>query len=756
MNAHANDPKKTFKSVGTRPARPDGVDKVTGRARYGADMNMPGQLVGRILRSPHPHATIKKIDTSKAEKLKGVKAVITSADLPDLTDGDDDLRSVLENSMARGKVFYDGHAVAAVAAVDENTAKAALKLIDVEYKIHKHVTDVDQAILRKAPVLHKDCFTKGVKPKPTKPSNIAKSSEFGHGDVNKGFKKADIIIERSFKTEQAHQGYIEPHACVASISPDGTGELWVCTQGHFVFRQACAKMLGLDIAKLRVTSSEIGGGFGGKTHIWLEPVAMALSRKANRPVKLVMTRDEVFRASGPTSSASIDVKIGVKKDGTITAGEAHLRYSCGPWAGPWAMLGAMTSFACYDLQHVKTTGLEVLLNRPKTTAYRAPSAPMAAFAVESVIDELAAKVGMDPVAFRLKNAAKEGTQSSYGPVYGPIGIGPTLEAAQKHPHMSAPLGENQGRGMACGFWFNFGGQACTDLNISSDGSVTLTVGTIDVGGARASLGLVAAEELGIDYENVKVYIGDTGTLGFNEMTDGSRGTFASSTATIMAARQAIEVMRQRAAEAWEIPVENVTWKDGHAHAASKGKGKSNRAPMSLAEIASTASNTGGPIAGHAELVADGAGVSFATHICDVEVDPETGRTQVVRYTVIQDAGKAVHPSYVEGQFQGGAAQGIGWALNEEYVYGEDGRLQNSGFLDYRIPVCSDLPMIDTQILEIPNPNHPYGIRGVGETSIVPPLAAIGNAVSNAFGVRMTHVPMSPPRILAALEKAEKA
>ena len=508
----------------------------------------------------------------------------------------------------------------------------------------------------------------------------------------------------------------------------------------------------MDVAKLRVTSSEIGGGFGGKTHLWLEPVALALSRKANRPVKLVMSREEVFRSSGPTSATSIDIKIGVTKDGTITAGEAELRYSSGPYVGSWAMLGAMTSFACYDLKNVKTVGLEVLVNRPKTTAYRAPSAPMAAFAVESMIDELAERIGMNALEMRIKNAAKEGTQSSYGPVYGPIGIGPTLDAAKKHPHMKAPLGANQGRGMACGFWFNFGGQSCTDLNISIDGTATITVGTIDVGGARASLSLVVAEELGIPYEKVKAVIADTGALGYNEMTDGSRGTFASSMSAIQSCRMAILDMRTRAAAMWEIDIDDVVWENGHAHAKAETDGNSNRPPLSMEDIAQKAAKTGGPIAGHAQIVADGAGVSFATHICDVEVDPETGSTRIVRYTVIQDAGKAVHPTYVEGQFQGGAVQGIGWALNEEYIYGEDGRLQNPGYLDYRIPVCSDLPMIDTQILEIPNPNHPYGVRGVGETSIVPPLAAIGNAVSNATGVRMTHVPMSPPRILAALDQ----
>lgn len=754
MNKEVKTVKESFESVGTTPLRPDGIDKVTGRARYGADLDLPGQLVGRVLRSPHAHASIKKIDTSKAEALPGVKAVITSRDMPDLTEGDRDLLGILENCMARKKVFYDGHAVAAVAAIDAKTAKAALKLIHVEYKILKHVTDVDEACEPKAPVLHKDCFTKGVKPKPARASNVAAVSEFGHGNVKTGFKSADVIVERNFRTEQAHQGYIEPHACVASISPDGSGELWVCTQGHFVFRQQCAQLMGMDESKLRVTSSEIGGGFGGKTHLWLEPVAIALSRKANLPVKLVMTREEVFRASGPTSAASIDIKIGITNKGIITAGEAELRYSSGPWKGSWGMLGAMTSFACYDMEHVRTVGKEILVNRPKTTAYRAPSAPMAAFAVESVIDELAAKIGMDPVKVRLKNVAKEGTRASYGPVYGPIGIEACLKAAQKHPHMSAKLKKNQGRGMACGFWFNFGGQACTDLNIAADGSVTLTVGTIDVGGARASLSLIVAEELGIPYEKVKTIIGDSGSLGYNEMTDGSRGTFASSISAISSARKAIDIMKQRAADTWEVPVSQVEWKDGHAVAT--GRKKSNRPPLSIADIASVADKNGGPIAGHSELVADGAGVSFATHICDVEVDPETGSTRVVRYTVLQDAGKAVHPAYVEGQFQGGAAQGIGWALNEEYVYGDDGRLQNPGFLDYRIPVCSDLPMIDTQILEIPNPNHPYGIRGVGETSIVPPLAAIANAVSNAFGVRMTHVPMSPPRILDALEKADMA
>ncbi len=741
---------KEFKLVGTRVTRPDGIDKVTGRARYGADAFAPGQLIGLILRSPHAHARIKKIDTSKAEKLSGVKAVITSADLPDLTNGDRGMRDTLENCMARKKALYDGHAVAAVAAIDAHTAREALKLIKVDYEILPHVTEVDEALKPNSPLLHDDIFTDGIEPKPTKSSNYCKFAEYGHGDIDAGFREADVIVSKSYKIEQAHQGYIEPHSCLANFSPDGSAEMWVCTQGHFVYRNTCALLLGMDANKLRVTASEIGGGFGGKTHVWMEPIALALSRKANRPVKVTMTREEVFRSTGPTSSASIDVKIGAKRDGTVTAAFAELRYQNGAFPFTWAEFGAMTAWACYDFKNVKSISKDVVLNRPKCAAYRAPSAPIAAFAVESTMDLVAKEIGMDALDFRIHNAAKEGTKSSYGPVYGPIGIGPTLQAAKNHPHMKVPLGKNQGRGLACGFWFNFGGQTCVDVNITPDGNATVAVGTIDVGGSRASLALAVAEELGIAYDKVRVVIADTSSLGHNDMTDGSRGTFSSSMACVDATRKAVQTLRERAAKTWEIGVDDVEWVNGEARATGASHG--NLSPLTLKDIAGGAGNTGGPIAGHSEIVADGAGVSFGTHICDAEVDPETGKTTIKRYTVIQDAGKAMHPSYVEGQYQGGAAQGIGWALNEEYIYGKNGRLQNAGFLDYRIPVCSDLPFIDTQILEIPNPHHPYGVRGVGETPIVPPLGAIGNAISNATGVRMTHVPMSPPRILKALKE----
>jgi CO/xanthine dehydrogenase Mo-binding subunit len=743
---------RLFKIVGTRPLRPDGVDKVTGRAKFGADIHVPNMLVGKVLRSPHAHARIKSIDPSKARALAGVKAVITSADLADLPSefipaGEMmvNYRDMTRNVLAREKALYEGHAIAAVAAVSEAVAAQALQLIEVEYEVLPHVLDVAQAMEPGAPLLHDDMYTIGVEPKPAKPSNVAKRVEFALGDVAAGFAKADVVVEREFTTQPVHQGYIETHACLASVSADGQAELWCSTQGQFIVRSFCAKLLGMELAKLRVTASEIGGGFGGKTVVYLEPLALLLSRKSGHPVKMVMSRTEVFRASGPTSGAKVWVKVGATRDGRITAAEAVLKYQAGAFQGSPVQPGCMCAFAPYDLDNVKVVGFDVVVNRPKVAAYRAPGGPIAEFAVEQVIDELAKRLNLDPVELRLKNAAKEGTEAAYGPKFGPIGMVQTLEAARAHPHYRAPLKANQGRGVASGFWFNIGGETCATLNLGEDGTVTLVAGTPDIGGSRASLAMMAAEELGIEVDKVRPIIGDTSALGYNFLTGGSRVTFSSGMAVIEAARDVIRQLCERAAKIWEVAPDEVIWEDGHA--------RSGKLALSLAEIAKTAGKTGGPIVGNAAINAQGAGPSLATHVVDVEVDPETGKVTILRYTAIQDAGKAVHPSYVEGQMQGGAVQGIGWALNEEYIYDKDGRLENPGFLDYRIPVCSDVPMIDTVIVEVPNPRHPYGVRGVGETPIVPPMAAIANAVENATGIRFTALPMSPPRVLEAIDAA---
>jgi CO/xanthine dehydrogenase Mo-binding subunit len=411
----------------------------------------------------------------------------------------------------------------------------------------------------------------------------------------------------------------------------------------------------------------------------------------------------------------------------------------------------MCAFAPYDLEHVKVTGYDVVVNRPKAAAYRAPGAPQSEYAVESVIDELAKRIGLDPVALRLKNAAREGTRAAYGPTFGPIGLVETLEVARVHEHYRAPLAPGRGRGVASGFWFNIGGETCATLHVGEDGTVALVAGTPDIGGSRASLAMMAAEELGIELDKVRPMIADTASLGYTFLTGGSRVTFASGMAVVEAARSLIQDLRERAAKIWDIPADAVVWENGEARPTSSNAGDFE--PLDLAALAGSAGKTGGPLSASASLNAQGAGPTFATHVVDVEVDRETGLVQVVRYTAVQDAGKAVHPSYVEGQIQGGAVQGIGWALNEEYIYNEKGQLENPGFLDYRVPVCSDVPMIDAVIIEEPNPRHPYGVRGVGETPIVPPMGAITNAVANAIGIRMTSLPMSPPRVLEALDEA---
>jgi len=753
---------RELKIVGTRPLRPDGVDKVTGRARFGADYNLPGQLIGKVLRSPHAHARIKSIDTSAAQALPGVKAVVTRDDFAEMPDeyaavGElmINFRDVTRNMMAREKVLYDGHPLAAVAAVSEAVAREALALIKVEYEVLPHVIDVVEAMQPGAPLLHENQYTAGVKPKPDRPSNVAKRLEYARGDLAAGFNEADLIVEREFNTKPVHQGYIEPQACLASCSEDGQAELWTSTQGHFIVRAQCAKVLQMDVSKIRVTPTEIGGGFGGKNNIYSEALAIALSRKSHRPVKMVMTREEVFRATGPTSGANVKVRIGCTRDGKITAAEAELNFQAGAFPGSSVNQASMCAFTRYDLANVRVVGNDVTVNRPKVAAYRAPGAPIAVFGVESVIDEMAKKLGIDPIEFRLKNAAREGTQTYYGPKLGPVGYIQTLEQARAHPHYSAPLGPNQGRGIATGFWFNIGNETTCSLNLQEDGTLTLMLGTIDVaGGSRASMAMMVAEELGIEFESVRPFVGDTSTLGFNFLTAGSRGTFASGMACVIASRQVIEKLRQRVAKIREVPLEAVAWKDGHARPA--GGNVAQFAPMSLAEIAKMAGKTGGTIAGHAEINAQGAGPGFGTHIVDVEVDKQTGSVKILRYTVVQDVGKAIHPAYVEGQLQGGAVQGIGWALNEEYVYGDDGVLQNPGFLDYRVPVASDLPFIDTVIVEVPNPNHPYGVRGCGEVPIIPPLAAIANAIENAIGLRLCQLPFSPPRVLKAIDDAAAA
>jgi CO/xanthine dehydrogenase Mo-binding subunit len=742
-----------YKWVGTRPIRPDGLEKVTGKARFGADLVLPGMLEAAVLRSPHAHARIVSIDTTAAEAMPGVKAIVTGADFPDLAEqgARPDAVMASHNVMARDKVLYEGHVVAAVAATTRKEAKLAAEAIEVSYEILDHLLNVDDAMADGAVLLHPDLKTRGMDPAPEEPSNIASRINHERGDLDKGFADADVVVERTFTTKPVHQGYIEPHASVADAGQDGRAHLWCSSQGHFSMRTQTASVLGWEPSKLKVTAAEIGGGFGGKTVIYLEPLAVQLSVKSGRPVRVVMDRDEVFRASGPASGTKMTVKMGITNDGQMTAADIWMAYEAGAFPGSPVGAAGMTAIAIYDIPNFFIEGFDVVVNKPKVAAYRAPGAPMIAFAVESVVDELAQGIGMDPVEVRLKNAVVEGTEASYGPKFPKIGFVETLDAIKSHEHYGAPLGPNQGRGVASGFWFNAGMNSSATVHVNEDGTMTVVVGSPDIGGSRASMGLMAAEEMGIDVANIQSIVADTETVGFNDVTGGSRVTLATGAAVVECCQMIKDDLKARAAKTWDCEADEVEWVDGQAQHT-----KGSETPLTLEALAQKSGRTGGPISATASLNARGVGAAFSTQLCDVEVDPETGVVTILRFTTAQDAGTAIHPSYVEGQMQGGVVQGIGWALNEEYIHNDDGTLANPSFLDYRIPVASDLPMIDTVVVEVPNPGHPYGVRGVGEVGIVPPLGAVANAIAAATGCRMEDLPMSPPRLLDALNQAAEA
>ena len=753
-----------FNVVGTRPIRHDGNDKVTGRARYSADITLPRLLHGKILRSPHAHARIKSIDASRALALPGVEAVVTAADfsqprgrIADLGEGAmANPKWISNNCLASEKALYKGHAVAAIAATSLHLAEHAISLIDVDYEVLQGVTDVLEAMKDDAPVLHErlaNLENANIRPgglrdddDTEKATNISNHFFFELGDTDQGFKDADIVVEREFRTATVHQGYIEPHSATAMWGEDGKLTIWCSSQGHFQIRDLTGLVLGVPVSQIKVIPMEIGGGFGGKTVIYLEPVAAVLSKKTGRPVKVSMGRAEVFEATGPTSGSYIRVKIGANKAGMITGADITMMYEAGGFPGSPINQACQCVMTPYNIANGRIEGYDVVVNKPKAAAYRAPGVPAAAFAAESVIDEICEKLGIDPLEFRTKNASKEGSRRIPGPVLQKVGYLETLAAAMDTEHYKTPLeGPNRGRGVAAGFWFNGTGPACATASVNADGTVSLIEGSPDIGGSRASMAMQVAEVLGLPAEDVHPTIGDTDSVGYTSLSAGSGATFKSGWACYEAATDIKHQLIQRAARIWDVSPDDVEYTDGVASHKSDSELK-----LTFKQLAGRLIGTGGPVVGRGNVNPAGVGNSFAVHIVDVEVDPETGKVAVLRYTALQDVGKAIHPSYVEGQIQGGVVQGIGWALNEEYVYNKSGVMDNSSFLDYRMPTSLDLPMIDTVIVEIANPGHPFGLRGVGEVCIVPPMGAMANAIYNAIGVRMDVLPMSPGNVLEAL------
>ena len=742
--------------VGTRPIRHDGTDKVTGRAQYGADFSAAGLIYGAVLRSPHAHARIKSIDVSKAKAAEGVLAAVTAKDFPEIKASRDEyvqlgelntrLGYLRDNILADDKVLYKGQPVAAVAAANAHVAHEALSLIKVDYEVLPAVLTAPQGMEDGAAILHDHLKTEELGETSDKVSNIAEHFQHVLGDLEKGFADADVVFEREFDTATVHQGYIEPHNATAFWNKDGKVTIWCSTQGPFEVRDASAASLGLDIADIKLVPMEIGGGFGGKFEPFGAPVAAMLSKITGHTVKIVMSRAEDLQGTGPTPGSNMKVKIGATNDGKLTAAWAHLAFEAGAFPGSPVGAAAMTVYAAYDIPNVVIDGYDVVVNKPKSGAYRAPGATQAAFAVETVVDEIAEKLGIDPIELRLMNAAKEGTRRADGPVNPRIGCVEVLEALRDHPHYSAPLeGKNKGRGVAVGFWINGAGESAVTLRVNSDGSLTLSEGSTDIGGTRTSVAMQAAEVLGVPAEDINPQVVDTDSVGYTSGTGGSSVTFKAGWAAYEAANDVKQQMIERASKIWEVDADTLDLVKGEFISKSDPELK-----MTFKELASQVNGTGGPVVGSSNLTPPAIGGAYAGCIVDLEVDPDTGKATVERFTIAQDAGKAIHPSYVEGQMQGGSVQGIGWALNEEYFMSDKGDMMNSSLLDYRMPVSLDLPMIDTVIVEVASPNHPYGVRGVGEVNIVPPPAAIANAIYSALGVRMNVLPMNPASVMGAV------
>ncbi|HXF62265.1 MAG TPA: xanthine dehydrogenase family protein molybdopterin-binding subunit, partial [Caldilineaceae bacterium] len=562
---------QTFTVIGTRPIRHDGTDKVTGRAKYANDTNFTNMLHGKILRSPHAHARIRSIDTSAAEAYPGVYAVVTSKDMAEVEDrieelGEDaiNLKYLAANILAKDKVLYHGHAVAAVAAVNPHVAEEALALIKVDYEVLPPVLDVMEAMRPDAPILLDDLRTDELGKKGDAPTNVAAHYRHQRGDLDKGFAEADVIVEREFRTAMVHQGYIEPHSSTVFYTPDGRVESYTSTQGPWQIRSQIAELLNLPVSKVTVKPLEIGGGFGGKFTAYTDVPAALLSKKTGgRPVKIAMSRTEVLQATGPTSGSVIRVKIGATKDGKITAAKAELYYEAGAFPGSPVGAGGGVILAPYRLENVQIDGYDVVVNKPQTGAYRAPGGTNAAFASETVIDEVAEKLGMDPLEFRRRNAAVEGDRRPDGPIYARIGYLETVEAAMNHPHYKTPLeGKYRGRGVASGFWFNGGGPSSVTANINPDGTVNLIEGSTDIGGTRASAAMMLAETLGIAAEDVNPRVVDTDTVGYTGGTGGSSVTFKIGWSTYQLGLALREKVQAQLADYWGVDASQITFEKG--------------------------------------------------------------------------------------------------------------------------------------------------------------------------------------------------
>lgn len=747
--------------IGKSIPRIDSPQKVRGQTRYTADLTPPGTLIARLTTATQAHARITGIDTSAARAVPGVVDVVTGADLlPDGPEPSERARAML----ARDKVIYYGQPVAVVIAESEAAAEEAAALVQVDYEPLGVVIDPRAAMQPDAPVIRPKAqegewaeaqmhaTVQGGEEVDVNrlPDNVISAVRFSRGDVEQGFAEADVVVERSFTTPSVHQGYIEPHATLAVPDPLGNLTIYTATQGQFYARTVTADTLGLAQNQVTIVPMEVGGGFGGKT-VLLEPLVGALALRTGRPVKLVLSRMEEFLLATPAPGAVIDVKLGAKKDGTITAIQGHVIFDSGVYPGAPAVVALLILGGYYRCANLDLIGYEVLTNKPGVGAYRAPGAPQGTFAIEQAVDEAARALGWDPLEFRLRNVSAPGDPQPNDVPWPEMGLREVLEAVRDH-WQQRTAGPNEGFGIAIGGWPGGIEPCAANVRVNTDGSLTVSLGSVDITGTNTTMAMIAAETFGVPVDRVKVVTDNTDGAPYAGMSGGSKITYTVGLAVRAAAEEARRQVFAIAAAELEAAPEDLEMVDGKVQV----KGVPDRS-IAIGEIARLSMMFGGkyePVYGVGKSAVTARAPGFSAQIAHVRVDPATGEVTLLGIVAAQDVGRALNPALVEGQIHGGVAQGIGWALHEGLIYDDNGQPLNPTLMDYSLPAAPQVPPIEVRLVEVPSSAGPFGAKGVGEPPVIPTAAAIANAIADATGARVTDLPMTAPRIRAAIAKAE--
>ncbi len=759
---------RDVRGIGLSIPRADGAEKVTGRVEYVADIKRRGLLHAKLLRSPHAHARIIRIDVSKARALPGVRAVLTAADIPELKRKAPTRAHAV---LAIDRAVFAGQPVAAVAADELAIAEEALELIDVEYQVLPAAVDPLKAMQPGAPpvadagteadtseALAHSAVAMAAGEKSAKAVNVSQTARVNRGDVAKGFAESDVVIEHTYRVPMVHQGYLEPHAVLAEWDTTGQLTLWASTQGSFNTRSEVADVLGIDENRIKVIPVECGGGFGGKIRALCEPITALLARTTGRPVRYVMTRREELEAGMPAPQVIIRLKTGAKRDGSLTALEAETVLESGAFSGTVLAVSAVFLGSLYKWPAFDIKGSEVLTHKPSVAAYRAPVAPQTIFAIDSQMAALARALDLDPVEFRARHLSNPGDPMVNNQPWASHGATEVLKRAAQHPLWTERAewrasGDGQrlhGTGLSLGGWLGGLQPTGATVKLNPDGTLSVLTGQVDIAGTNIALAQIAATAYGIDIEQVKITTGDTDVAPVTGLSAGSKTVYTVGVAVMQAAQDARRQTLDIAAGELEAAVQDLEIVDGRVVV----RGMPDRG-ITLTQIGRKGNlymSKVPPVLGSAHPAFSQQAPAFAAEIARIELDPETGEVALKGFAVVQDVGRAINPLAVEGQMQGGAVQSLGIALTEALAYDDSGRLTNPSLLDYRKLTAADLPSIDTVIVEVPSPAGPFGARGVGEPPIIPAPAAIANAIEDATGVRITECPLTSERIALALAK----